>query len=46
MKTTSVIHIEKAPKALLEMLRKIQAEKEARQKAVKDNWNKYFPKEK
>lgn len=43
---TSTLHIEKPSKGLLELVREIQAEKEARQKEIRANWNKYFPKEK
>lgn len=43
---TSTLHIEKPSKGLLQLVREIQAEKEARQKEIKANWNKYFPKEK
>ena len=43
---TSTLHIEKPSKGLLQLVREIKAEKEARQKEIKANWNKYFPKEK
>lgn len=43
---TSTLHIEKPSKGLLKLVREIQADKEARQKEIKANWNKYFPKEK
>lgn len=43
---TSTVHIEKPSKGLLELVRKIQAEKEVRQEEIKANWNNYFPKKK
>ena len=43
---TSTVHIEKPSKGLLELVRKIQAEKEVRQEEIKANWNTYFPKKK
>ncbi|WP_170826896.1 hypothetical protein [Flavobacterium caeni] len=43
---TSTLHIEQPSKGLLQLVREIQADKEARQKDMKANWNKYFPKKK
>ncbi|MCZ8169476.1 MAG: hypothetical protein ACK5RV_00985 [Flavobacterium sp.] len=43
---TSTINIEKPSRGLLELVREMQADKEARQKEIKANWNKYFPKKK
>jgi len=40
----STLHIEKPSKELLELVRKLQAEKQARKKELKDNWHLYFPK--
>lgn len=43
---SSTVHIEKPSKGLLELVRKIQANKEDCQKEIKANWNTYFPKKK
>jgi hypothetical protein len=45
MKTTTTRIDNPSPK-LLELVRKIKAEKEAAQKEIKANWDKYFPKKK
>ena len=42
----STLHIEKPSGALLKLVREMQADKEARQKEVRANWDKYFPKAK
>lgn len=44
MKTQDVLLIEKPSKGLLELVRKLQKEKEAEQEEIKKNWNKFFPK--
>ena len=41
---TSTLHIEKPSGALLKLVRELQADKEVRQKEIRANWNKYFPK--
>ena len=41
---TSTLHIEKPSQGLLQLVREMQADKDARQKEIKANWNKYFPK--
>jgi hypothetical protein len=38
------LHIEKPSQQLLELVRKLQADKEARKKELRDSWDKYFPK--
>lgn len=43
MKTTT-LHIDKPSKGLLQLVREIKADKEARQNEIKANWIKYFPK--
>jgi hypothetical protein len=43
MKTTT-LHIEKPSKGLLDLVRRIQSEKDAQEQLMKSNWNKYFPK--
>lgn len=43
---TSTLHIKKPSDGLLQLVRKIQADKEVRQEDMKANWNKYFPKKK
>lgn len=45
MKNTT-LHIAKPSKGLLDLVRKIQADKEAMEEQVKSNWKKYFPKKK
>ena len=45
MKNTTV-HITNPSKGLLDFVRQIQAEKEAQEKEIRANWNKYFPKKK
>ena len=39
----SILHIKKPSKGLLKLVRKIQEEKEERQKEIKANWATYFP---
>jgi hypothetical protein len=46
MKTQNVLVIEKPSQGLLALVRKLQEEKEAEQKEIKENLNKYFPKKK
>lgn len=41
---TSTLHIDKPSKGLLDLVRKLQADKDARQAEIKSEWNKYFPK--
>ncbi len=41
---TSTLQIEKPTNQLLAFVRKMQSNKEAQQKELKDNWNKYFSK--
>jgi hypothetical protein len=43
MKSTT-LHIEKPSKGLLDLVRKLQADKEASKKELRSNWGKYFPK--
>jgi len=38
------LHIENPSQPLLDLVRKLQADKEARKKELRDNWAKYFPK--
>jgi hypothetical protein len=40
----STLHIEKPSKGLLQLVREMQADKDARQREIKSNWNRYFPK--
>ncbi|WP_164515310.1 hypothetical protein [Flavobacterium ustbae] len=46
MKTQDVLIIDKPSKGLLDLVRKLQQEKEAEEKEMKKNWNKFFPKKK
>ncbi|MDN3671654.1 hypothetical protein QWY99_01060 [Flavobacterium branchiarum] len=41
---TSTTHITKPSSNLLQLVRKIQADKEVRQEDLKANWSKFFPK--
>lgn len=43
---TSTVYIEQPSKGLLDLVRKLKADKDARQTAMKSEWAKYFPKEK
>lgn len=43
---TSTVYIEQPSKGLLDLVRKLKADKDARQMAMKSEWAKYFPKEK
>lgn len=41
---TSTLHITQPSKSLLDLVRKLQADKDARQAEIKSEWDKYFPK--
>jgi len=40
----STLHIDSPSKGLLDLARKLQADKNKRQEQLKSDWNKYFPK--
>jgi len=39
----NTLHIEKPSQSLLDLVRKLEAEKIARKKELRNNWDKYFP---